>query len=214
MGLPAKQIASWADQLRDFAAQGLRFSTSVYDKERYAKIQQVSIAMLTSATNWSSEQLIPLRETLFTHTGPIMTGDGAIINEAGQILLIQRSDNQMWAMPGGMLEVGETPSEGVLREVFEETGLNCKVISLVGIFDSRFCGTTYPLQLYQVVFLCEALNEINDVVAPHQHESLDISWFNEKELPANIDPGHISRIGEAFRVWYGDLKPFFDTKEE
>ena len=184
MGLPAKQIASWADQLRDLAAQGLRYSTTIYDQERYAKIQELSISMLAYATNWTSEELVPLRETLFTHPGPIMTGDAAIINEAGEILLIQRSDNHKWAMPGGMLEVGETPSEGVLREVFEETGITGKVIALVGLYDSRFCGTTHPLHLYHVVFLCKVLNTVEDVIAPHQHESLDKNWFNEKDLPS------------------------------
>ncbi|MHA2294255.1 MAG: NUDIX hydrolase N-terminal domain-containing protein [Candidatus Hodarchaeales archaeon] len=213
MGLPAKQIAFWADQLRDLAAQGLLYSTNSYDKERYAKIQQLVIEMLTFSTNWSEEDLIPLRETLFPRPSPILTGDAAIINETGQILLIQRSDNHLWAMPGGMLEVGETPSEGVLREVFEETGLRCKVKALVGLFDSRLCGTVYPLQLYHVVFLCKPKEDIEAVEAPHKHESLDKQWFDEHNLPVNIDPGHISRIPEAFRLWHGDLKPFFDYDE-
>ena len=166
--------------------------------------------MLAFATNWTSEELVPLQETFFTRPSPILTGDAAIINDAGQILLIQRADNHLWAMPGGMLEVGETPSEGVLRETFEETGLKCEVIAFVGLFDSRFCGTTYPLHLYHVVFLCKPLDEIEAVTAPHRHESLDKQWFNERALPANIDLGHISRIPEAFRVWHGDLEPFFD----
>ncbi len=209
---PAKQIAFWADQLRDFAAQGSKYSTNIYDQERYAKIQQLVIEMLAFATNWTLEELVPLQETFFTRPSPILTGDAAIINDAGQILLIQRADNHLWAMPGGMLEVGETPSEGVLRETFEETGLKCDVIAFIGLFDSRFCGTTYPLHLYHVVFLCKPLNETETVIAPHRHESLDKQWFNERALPANIDPGHISRIPEAFRVWHGDLEPFFDQE--
>jgi mutator protein MutT len=210
MGLPVKQIALWADQLRDLAAQGLSYSTNTYDQERYAKIQQLVIEMLTFSTNWSEEELIPLRETFFSRPSPIMTGDGAIINEEGQILLIQRVDNHLWAMPGGMLEVGETPSEGVIREIFEETGIRCKVTALVGLFDSRFCGTTYPLQLYHIVFLCQQLENTEVVEAPHKHESLNKKWFDEKDLPVNVDPGHISRIPEAFRLWHGDPKPFFD----
>jgi 8-oxo-dGTP pyrophosphatase MutT (NUDIX family) len=115
----------------------------------------------------------------------------------------------MWAMPGGLLEVGETPIEGVLREVVEETGYRCKAVSLVGLFDSRMCGTTYPLHLYHFTFLCTPVDE-NPSVPQHQQESLDIKWFHEDSLPEDIDPGHRSRIPEAFRVWRGDLRPFFD----
>jgi len=213
MTLPSKQIATWADLLRDLAAQGLNFSTNSYDKERYAKIQDLVIEMLTFATNWSLEELVPHRETFFSRPSPIMTGDAAIINESGQILLIQRSDNHLWAMPGGLLEVGETPSEGVLREVFEETGLFCKVTALVGLFDSRFCGTTHPFQLYQIVFLCKILDDAEVMEPPHKHESLGLKWFDEISLPENMDPGHISRISEAFRLWHGDPTPFFDYEK-
>jgi ADP-ribose pyrophosphatase YjhB (NUDIX family) len=210
MKLKTKQITLWADQLRDLAAQGLQYSTNTYDQERYTKIQDLVIEMLSVVTDSSLEDLIPLRQTLFSRPSPLLAGDAAIINKMGQILLIQRSDNRMWAMPGGMLEVGETPSEGVLRETFEETGLKCEVTALVGVFDSRFCGTLYPLQLYHILFLCSPLENFEMEKPPHPHESLDIKWFNEDKLPNNIDPGHISRIPEAFRIWHGDTIPYFD----
>ncbi len=210
---PAKQIASWADLLRELTAQGLYHSTNIYDKERYTKIQKVVMEMLTVATNWSIDELVPLQEALFSRPSPIVTGDAAIIDNEGRIFLIQRADNHLWAMPGGLLEVGETPSEGVLREVFEETGIKCKTTAFVGIFDSRFCGTTYPLQLYQLVFLCKPLDEIEIEPPIHHRESVSRQWFKEKNLPENIDPGHITRIPEAFRVWRGDCEPFFDKGE-
>jgi 8-oxo-dGTP pyrophosphatase MutT (NUDIX family) len=113
-------------------------------------------------------------------------------------------------MPGGLLEVGETPAEGALREVYEETGVHCEAISLVGIFDSRFCGTTYPLHLYQILFLCKPLNDSKKRIPSHQQESLSLNWFNEHSLPSDMDPGHISRIPEAYRIWKGDQNAFFD----
>ena len=63
-------------------------------------------------------------------------------------------------MPGGALEVGETPAEGVLREVLEETGVHCRPVALVGIFDSRYCHTPHPLHRYHVSFLCEPLPDV------------------------------------------------------
>ena len=209
--LPAKQIALWADILRDISAEGLQYSNVIYDKERYTKIQQIAIDMLAFATDGSVDDLELLRETIFSRPSPIVGCDGAIIDDNGRILLIRRSDNKKWAMPGGILKVGETPAEGVLREVYEETGLKCKVTSLVGIFDSRFCGTTYPLHLYQILFLCKPLDGNKKGQPPHQQESLDQNWFDEHSLPLGIDPGHISRIPEAFRKWHGELLPYFDA---
>ena len=112
--LPAKQIALWADTLRDISVTGLNYSKIIYDKERYHKIQQIAIAMLAFATDKSVKDLEPLRETIFSRLSPNVGCDAAIIDDNGRILLIRRSDNKMWAMPGGLLEVGETPADVAL----------------------------------------------------------------------------------------------------
>jgi len=93
--------------------------------------------MLALATGETWEQIEPLRATIFSKPTPVTGGDAAIIDDEGRILLIQRADNGLWAMPGGALEVGETPAEGVVREALEETGVHCQPIALVGVFDSR-----------------------------------------------------------------------------
>lgn len=54
--------------------------------------------------------------------------------DAGEILLIRRSDNDNWALPGGALELGESLVEAGVRETFEETGLRCVVTGLVGVY--------------------------------------------------------------------------------
>ena len=53
-----------------------------------------------------------------------------------KILLIQRSDNGRWSMPGGGMDPGESAEEACVRETFEETGLVVRVIKLVGIYTS------------------------------------------------------------------------------
>lgn len=205
-----RQISAWADMLLDISAYGLQFTKDIYDRERFQKVQDIAMQMLALSTKKTFAQIEHLRTPIFSRPGPLVGGDAAVINNAGHILLIQRSDNAKWAMPGGLFQVGETPAEGVLREVYEETGVSCRVIALIGVFDSRLCGTTYPLQIYQFMFLCYPLNSQQTSVPIHKNESLDIKWFSEQSLPRNIDPGHISRIPEAFRVWRGDNRAFFD----
>jgi ADP-ribose pyrophosphatase YjhB (NUDIX family) len=207
---PATQIAHWADQLRDLSAMGLHFTKSIYDRASYQKVQDIAMAMMALATNESLERIEPLRAPIFSRPTPIAVGDAAIIDDAGQILLIQRADNEKWAMPGGALEVGETPAVGVIREALVETGVSCQAVALVGVFDSRLCGTVSRHYLYQFVFLCQPVSQPGAKEASHAHEVLDVCWFAENALPTDIDPGHVSRIPEAFRVWHGDTRPFFD----
>jgi ADP-ribose pyrophosphatase YjhB (NUDIX family) len=55
-------------------------------------------------------------------------------DEAGRLLLIRRTDNDLYAIPGGALELGETLTQTVQREVMEETGIAVKVTGLIGIY--------------------------------------------------------------------------------
>lgn len=203
-------MALWADRLRDISAMGLHFTKNFHDREAFRAVQTLAMEMLARATGESLEDLEPLRAPVFSRPTPIAVGDGAVIDGEGRILLIKRVDNARWAMPGGALEVGETPAEGVTREVLEETGVHSRAVSLVGVFDSRLCGTSSRHHLYHFTFLCEVLEGIEPETPSHALEVLDAGWFPEDDLPAAIDPGHVTRIPEAFRVWRGDNRVFFD----
>lgn len=209
--ITSKQVALWADKLRDISALGLRFSDSIYDQERYRAVQDIAMAMLAALTANPVETMEPLRDTLFSRPTPLSVGDAAVINDRGEILLIRRADNGKWAMPGGGLEVGETPAEGVVREVLEETGVPCEPVTLIGVFDSRLCGTSSPHHLYHIVFLCKPSSTQAHRSASHAHEVVEVGWFAEDSLPDEIDPGHVSRIPEAYRLWKGEVRPYFDN---
>lgn len=58
----------------------------------------------------------------------------AVINEAGELLLIRRSDNGNWALPGGGVDIGESVSGAAVRETREETGIACEITGLSGIY--------------------------------------------------------------------------------
>lgn len=57
-----------------------------------------------------------------------------IQDESGRLLLIRRTDNDLYAIPGGALELGETLTETVQREVMEETGIDVQVTGMIGVY--------------------------------------------------------------------------------
>ena len=57
-----------------------------------------------------------------------------VTNDAGELLLIRRSDNDNWAVPGGAVDLGESLTQAAVRETREESGIECEVTGLVGIY--------------------------------------------------------------------------------
>lgn len=57
-----------------------------------------------------------------------------VVNAEGEILLIRRSDNDNWAVPGGAIDLGESLAEAAIRETEEETGITCEITGIVGIY--------------------------------------------------------------------------------
>ncbi len=207
---PAQQIALWADQLRHLAASGLRFAANIYDTERYHALQSLALEMQAYAGGELPATLEPLRATIFAHVTPFAVADAAIIDDAGRLLLIRRADNGLWALPGGGLDVGETPAEGALREALEESGVAGEAVALAGVWDSRRCGSITRHHLYHFVILCRPQPVQPATPASHAHEVLESGWFAEHALPPDLDPGHVTRIPHAFRVWRGEAAAYLD----
>jgi ADP-ribose pyrophosphatase YjhB (NUDIX family) len=57
-----------------------------------------------------------------------------VTNDADEILLIRRTDNDNWALPGGVVDIGESLPQAAIRETREETGIDCEITGLSGIY--------------------------------------------------------------------------------
>jgi ADP-ribose pyrophosphatase YjhB (NUDIX family) len=78
--------------------------------------------------------------------GKLRLGCSAVVFQDGRerILLTRRSDNGLWCLPGGAVDAGETVAEACQREVREETGLEVKVLRLIGIYSDPDRLVVYP----------------------------------------------------------------------
>ncbi|MFG2790093.1 NUDIX hydrolase [Streptomyces sp. NPDC048419] len=114
---------------------------------------------------------------------------GVVVREDGRALVIRRADNGTWGPPGGVLERTEAVEEGVLREVFEETGIKVRVERLTGVYKNMAVGVV------ALVFRCRpegGHEQLSD-------ESTAVAWLAPDEAVAAMSEVYAIRITDALR---------------
>jgi ADP-ribose pyrophosphatase YjhB (NUDIX family) len=110
-------------------------------------------------------------------------------DEAGKILLIRRTDNDLYSIPGGALELGETLTETVHREVLEETGIETDATGLIGIYsDPDHVIEFTDGEVRQEFSICFRANPIRGALRPSD-ESKEVLWVD----PSTVDKLNIHR---------------------
>ena len=136
----------------------------------------------------------------------VLSASAAVFRDGG-ILLIRREDSGLWALPGGLADVGETLADAAQRELWEEAEVRGKATRLLGIWDSRLIRGQTKAQMYFAVFLV-AVEEGEPQSGP---ETTDVGFFAEGELP-ELHPGHDVVVPLAFKLTREELPvPYFDS---
>ncbi|MFB7915250.1 NUDIX domain-containing protein [Streptomyces sp. NPDC056061] len=119
-------------------------------------------------------------------------------NDAGDILLIQRSDNGRWALPGGGHDVGESISDTVVREVWEETGIRAEVVDMSGIYTDPGHVMLYDDgEARQQFSICFRARPVGGAVRTSD-ETTQVRWVSPADLAEfDIHPTMRLRIEHA-----------------
>lgn len=119
-----------------------------------------------------------------------------VLNDAGEFLLIRRTDNDNWALPGGAMDPGESMTQTAVREVEEETGILCEVTGLVGVYTNPrhvilYTSNNEVRQEFSLVYTAHA---IGGEPRPSD-ESSEVRWVRGTDIDSyQMHPSMRQRI--------------------
>jgi ADP-ribose pyrophosphatase YjhB (NUDIX family) len=127
----------------------------------------------------------------FVGSRPLILVGAAVLllDQKGRLLLLKRSDNRLWGIPGGCMELGESLEETARRETLEETGLRINELELFAVFSGPELFYEYPngdkVHNVSVVYLSRDTSGEVDV---QDEEHTEFAFFKLDQLPESISP--------------------------
>ncbi|GAA1711011.1 NUDIX domain-containing protein [Kribbella yunnanensis] len=119
-----------------------------------------------------------------------------VVNDRDEILFIRRTDNDNWAIPGGAVDLGESVPAAAIRETKEESGIDCELDGIVGIYSD-------PKHIILYTSNNEARQEFSIVFTAHptggelrtSDESSEVKWIPRADIPSlTMDPSMRKRV--------------------
>lgn len=137
----------------------------------------------------------------------VVAASAVVTDEAGRIVLHRRTDNNLWALPGGTTEFGESIAQTVVREVREETGLEVEPLYVIGVYsDPQHVFAYDDGEVRQEFSVCTACRILGGDVTVSV-ESFEVGFFTPLEIEAL--PMH-ERIRVRIRDFLAGKRGAFD----
>jgi ADP-ribose pyrophosphatase YjhB (NUDIX family) len=186
-----------ADEMRAMAAVGGHYASNPYEAERAERIRDLAVRLvsLIDVDHDIDEIRAKFSADELFHASPAMGAEAVVFNEQGEVLLIQRRGDGLWALPGGLAEIGRTLSESALLELWEEAGLRGRVVRLLGLFDGQKAGSRSKIHFTHALFQIQC-----DQLTPSPGlETLDARFFAADVLP-KLYVGHDQIVPLCFEL--------------
>ena len=171
-------LLDWIARLAAIAQSGLTFSPNEFDRQRYEQVRAIAAEM----ASWPAGDVESVEAVFAAASGyatPKLICRAAVIDR-GRILMVKETADGRWTLPGGWIDIGESPATAAEREVYEESGYRVGVRKLAAVYDKlRHDHPAAPHHSYLLFFLCELLGG----TATTSMETSDVGWFARDDLP-------------------------------
>jgi ADP-ribose pyrophosphatase YjhB (NUDIX family) len=204
----AVDLLRWAEALSGIARTGLGFTQSLYEQERFEEVLRIAADIRAAAIEEAEADALFESWVMAVGSGvpgyvtPKVAVAAIVGNEAGELLLTQRADSGVWLYPVGWADVGYSPSEVAIKEVFEETGIEVEPVQLITVLDGLRLGFAH-LPLYSLVFHCRM---VGGELRGHPLETRAVGFFPRDRLPQPL-AGAARWADLAFRAIDGEVFP-------
>ncbi|HEY7440183.1 MAG TPA: NUDIX hydrolase N-terminal domain-containing protein [Acidimicrobiia bacterium] len=204
----AVEVLRWAETLAAIGRTGLGFTQSLYERERFEEVLKVAADIRAAAIDEAEAEVLydewisTVGQGVAGYVTPKCAVAAVVGNHRKEILLTQRADSGIWLYPVGWADVGYSPSEIAVKEVYEETGIEVEPVSLIAVLDGLRLGYA-RLPMYSLVFHCRMLG--GELVG-HPLETRQVGFFARDHLPQPL--AGASRWADlAFRAIDGEMLP-------
>ena len=198
----------WTQKLQAIAQNGLTYSENPFDIERYKSLQAIAAEIMATYSNVEHSYILNLFSQEVGYATPKVDVRGAVFRD-DTILLVKEREDGCWTLPGGWADVGDSPSEVAVKEVYEESGYQTRAVKLLAVYDRDRQGhPPHPHYIYKLFFLCEL---VSGSPSP-SIETEEVEFFAEDAIPelslGRVTPSQITRLFEHYR--FPDLPTDFD----
>ena len=200
---------TWAQKIQSIAQSGLLYTGNPFDVERYHELSMIAQEMMVEGTKADPGVVQVVFDAQCGYATPKLDIRGVIFNDEKVLLVRELADGGRWTLPGGWVDINESPSHAVEREVLEEAGKLVKARKLLAVYDRNQHGHPPTVfHSYKIFVLCDLLGEATASVL----ETSDPTFFLLSEMPelspSRVTPEEISRMFEHLHD--PSLPTFFD----
>ncbi len=144
-------------RIKALADTGLVYAENEYDRERYEELKKIGLDLMAHVANKPLGVFDDFFMPVIDYPTAKVDVRGFVLNDSNEILMVRESEDGKWTIPGGWADVGYSPSEVVIKEIQEETGLQSRVERLLAVYDKRcHAHPPQPFYIYKLIFLCTA----------------------------------------------------------
>jgi ADP-ribose pyrophosphatase YjhB (NUDIX family) len=195
--------------MQALAQSGLTYARDPYDIERYEALRALAAEVVATHAGMPRDVIHGLFATDVGYATPKLDVRGVVFRDDGALLLVRERSDGGWTLPGGWVDVGESPSEAVEKEVREESGYVVRATKVLALLDrDRHGHPPHPFHTWKVFIRCAL---VGGAAATEGLETDGVGFFRADTIPplslTRVVPAQIARLFEhyAHPDWAADF---------